>query len=294
MKTTLPNRSLIVKKRLDAIVKEILAVGKDKIAMIILFGSYARGDWVQEDYEPGTMGTGYQSDFDILVIMKQKKYTDRKANELSTQINRRLRERLPVDILKEPYVTLIIEPIKRVNEQVEKGRYFFSDIKKEGVLLYDTGEYQIAEARELSREEIKQIAQDDYEGWFESGFEFLPAVHFFMSREQWNKAAFLLHQATENFYNAIELVFAAYKSRTHDIEKLNEKVAVYHPDLSKIFPVDIPEREECFKLLKAAYIRARYDKHYKITKEQLLYLIDRVEELKKLTEKICLERINKI
>jgi predicted nucleotidyltransferase len=44
MKTTLPSRSMIIQEKLDKIVKEILAVGKDKIAMIILFGSYARGD----------------------------------------------------------------------------------------------------------------------------------------------------------------------------------------------------------------------------------------------------------
>ncbi|WP_232203701.1 hypothetical protein [Rickettsia helvetica] len=37
---------------------------------------------------------------------------------------------------------------------------------------------------------------------------------------------------------------------------------------------------------------ARYDKNYKITKEQLLYLIDRVEKLKEITERICTARIN--
>jgi predicted nucleotidyltransferase len=48
MKTTLPSRSLVIKEKLDNIVKEILYVGKSKIAMIILFGSYARGDWVED------------------------------------------------------------------------------------------------------------------------------------------------------------------------------------------------------------------------------------------------------
>ena len=86
MKTALPKRSLIAKDRLDAIVKEILAVGKDKIAMIILFGSYARGDWVQEDYEPGTMGKGYQSDFDILLVLKKNKYAGYQATNLEYQI----------------------------------------------------------------------------------------------------------------------------------------------------------------------------------------------------------------
>jgi len=51
-------------------------------------------------------------------------------------------------------------------------------------------------------------------------------------------------------------------------------------------------RQSRFKLLKEAYVKARYDKNYKITKEQLLYLIERVEKLKEITERICTARIN--
>ena len=50
MKTTLPPRSLIVQPRLTRVTEEILATAKDKIAMIILFGSYAKGTWVQDWY----------------------------------------------------------------------------------------------------------------------------------------------------------------------------------------------------------------------------------------------------
>ena len=51
MKTTLPERSLVIKEKLDEITGEILAIAKDKVAMIILFGSYARGDWVYDEYK---------------------------------------------------------------------------------------------------------------------------------------------------------------------------------------------------------------------------------------------------
>ncbi|WP_341760926.1 hypothetical protein [Candidatus Tisiphia endosymbiont of Thecophora atra] len=62
MKTVLPERSLIIQERLDNIVREILNVSKHKIAMIILFGSYARGDWVQDKYKKGHITYSYQSD----------------------------------------------------------------------------------------------------------------------------------------------------------------------------------------------------------------------------------------
>ena len=302
MKAILPDRSLIVKDRLDAVVKEILAVGKKKISMIILYGSYARGDWVQEDFEPGTRGRGYQSDFDILVILKKGKHAGYQSIDLTYKIydrldDRFLEETMAMDIkerLKVPSVSLIVEPITRVNEQLGKGRYFFSDIKKEGVLLYDTGEYELVEAKKLPREEVKQIAQIDYDKWFKAGSEFFIDYKYPMARGNYPLSAFYLHQATENFYNAIELVFLAYKSKTHDLVILRGKTRIFHSDLIDIFPLHVPEWKKCFELLRDAYVKGRYDPYYTITKEQLHYLIERVEKLKILTEKICLERISKI
>ena len=72
MKTTLPERSLIIKERLDNIVKEILAVAKDKLAMIILFGSYARGTWVQDVYKEGPPYIILPKRFGYLACLKKE------------------------------------------------------------------------------------------------------------------------------------------------------------------------------------------------------------------------------
>lgn len=51
------------------------------------------------------------------------------------------------------------------------------------------------------------------------------------------------------------------------------------------------EQRELFELLDYAYIGARYDREYKITKEQLEQLAPCVKKLHKVTEKICKEKI---
>ncbi|WP_341751236.1 HEPN domain-containing protein [Candidatus Tisiphia endosymbiont of Piscicola geometra] len=114
-----------------------------------------------------------------------------------------------------------------------------------------------------------------------------------MRRGNYALSTFYLHQATESFYNAILLVFSDYKPKLHDIRKLGSIAGNYNEELWQIFPHSSIEQRQCFRLLEQAYIEARYNKDYKITKEQLLYLIDRVKKLKTVTEKICLERINK-
>ncbi len=293
MKTTLPSRSLVIKEKLDNIVKEILYVGKSKIAMIILFGSYARGDWVEDIEKVGDISYyKYQSDFDLLLILKNGEYAGYPAINLQHKIENRLGKKFSLD--EKPPITLILEPIKLVNRQLEKGQYFFSDIKKEGILLYNSGEFILSEAKELSWKERRPIAEKDYKHWFKKAKDFLLLAHLCLDIEQLNNEAFMLHQATESFYNAILLVFTGYKAKSHDILGLGDRARSHHYDLYKIFPHETPEQEECFTLLRNAYVDARYDQDYTISKEQLLYLINRVEELKIVTEKICLERINKI
>lgn len=291
MKTTLPKRSLIIKERLDAILKEILAVGKKEISMVVLFGSYARGTWVSDSYVEGHITYSYQSDLDIMIVTKSLKYAGYQGISLQQKIEERL-ERAGLDWrpFLAPPVTLIIEPIELLNEKIETSRYFYLDIRKEGIMLYDSGEFTLAEAveaKDLSWEKRKEMAIDDYNQWFPNGDGFLIDTGNAFGRNDFNKSAFYLHQATESFYNTILLVFTGYKKKLHDIEILGSLASNYSNELLKIFPRDTAEQKECFILLQKAYIDARYNKNYKITEEQLLYLIKRVEKLKAVTEEIC-------
>jgi predicted nucleotidyltransferase len=46
---------------------------KGRILKVILYGSYARGGWVDEPHT----AKGYQSDFDLLIVVNHVKLTDR-------------------------------------------------------------------------------------------------------------------------------------------------------------------------------------------------------------------------
>jgi len=293
MKTTLPKNSLVIKDRLDAIVQEILAVARDQVAMIILFGSYSKGTWVRDWYVEGHITYSYESDLDILVVTKSPKYRGLKGASFESDLTKRLeRKGLRGKTFGAPWVTFVVEPIKYLNQQLEKSQYFFSDIKKEGILLYDSGEFTLAEPKDLNSEERRQIAKDDFDQWFPRAIGFIKATNYMLQDNYLNLAAFQLHQATESFYSAILLVFTGYKPRLHDIEKLGSLASNYSDELLKIFPRDTKEQEERFILLKLAYTEARYNKNYKITEEQLVYLIKRVEKLKSITEEICTDWIN--
>jgi predicted nucleotidyltransferase len=133
VKTTLPTRSLIARDRLTRVTEEILAAAKDKIAMIILFGSYAKGTWVQDWYTEGHILYSYQSDFDIMVIVKGKYGSGTARFRIEDNIKRGLKKKGLRGLgLKEPLVTIILESINVVNEHLEQGQYFLPISKKKG------------------------------------------------------------------------------------------------------------------------------------------------------------------
>jgi HEPN domain-containing protein len=101
----------------------------------------------------------------------------------------------------------------------------------------------------------------------------------------------MLHQAVECFYGAILLVFTNYRPRLHDLETLSHMVAGCDPAFLTVFPQATDQEKERFELLRRAYVEARYNPGYKITKEQPEYLAQRVKKLQDLTKKVCEVRI---
>ncbi len=266
-----------LKKAIEIIREEI------DLDMLILFGSYTHGDWV-EDLDPETLLYRYQSDFDLLVVTD----TPRQASKIEQ--NSQLVQRLIKTIHRTP-ISLIAEDIQFINHRLRKSQYFYIDIVREGILLYDSGKFDLAEPKEITSSERKKLAEEDFEYWFKGAEMFMVGFNDAQNHGFLSKAAFELHQATEKLYGTILLVFTRYKPSTHDLEKLSQRVASIEPRFLQVFPQGSEEEKDLFKLLRKAYVDARYKPSYTITNEQLEWLAERVRFLKGLTEKLCREKI---
>ena len=115
MQTSLPERSEHVAEQLTAIVNVIRELVGDDLAMLILFGSYARGDWVNDRYVEGDIVYSYQSDFDLLLVSEHRSHATVDGEfRLCDAIGRRLR-RLGLD---RPSTTIIVEDIEHLNKDL--------------------------------------------------------------------------------------------------------------------------------------------------------------------------------
>ena len=272
----LPDRKRGELARIVSIIRE----SAPQTEMIILFGSYARGDAVEDVTVEGNTTYEYSSDFDILVIVQSKALADNLDLWYSIEDEA---GKLPV----QTPVKIIAHEIDFVNKKLEKGQYFFSDIKKDGIILYDSKNCTLADARELTPQERLGQAKADYKQWFTSANEFHERFEEGFKKQQYKNAAFQLHQAAEAFYGAVLLVYTNYKPKTHDLDTLRRLAANHDPAFFTVFPLRTKQERDRFDLLRQAYVGARYHDDYKITPEELKYLSRCVELLREQVETSC-------
>lgn len=257
---------------------------REGVEMVILYGSYARGDWKEEkDLKPGRW-SGHASDYDILVVTKEP--TD-------ASFERQIRDTLiALNLSAKP--NPIAHDIEDVNKQLGEGRYFFLDIKREGRMLFNTEAFSLAEPRELSPEEKQTLAQADFDYWYKRATGFYSNYEFNYEKEDLYLAIFHLNQAAECAYKTILLVFTSYCPHEHLLLWLGNDAARFGPVGREIFPTDTKEQEEYFDLLDRAYIGARYQKDFIVYWGDVEYLAPLVKQLLEVTERICREKIESI
>jgi predicted nucleotidyltransferase/HEPN domain-containing protein len=259
--------------------KQIATRKMGRILKIVLFGSYARGDWVED------RASGYRSDYDLLVVVNHDDLTDlvehwAKADETL------LREYETTHRLSAP-AHFIVHSYADVNRELTRGRPFFVDIVRDGIALYEAPDHPFAKPERLSPEAAHKEAQANFDQWFASASAFAKGAAFYISEDRPNEAAFSLHQATERFYHCALLTLTLYSPKSHKLNFLRSQAERVAPELIPAWPMGERFEKRCWELLRRAYVEARYSPHYKITPRELAWLVERVEDLQRRVEQSC-------
>lgn len=254
--------------------------------MIILYGSYARNQYVDYDerIEFG-ITTTYMSDYDLLVV------TDGVSDKLAGSKLDNVEDKYYRNPDKQTPVQFINDDIKKLNKDLEEGRYFYTQIKQEGIVLYDSRKHKLARRRKLNFEEIQKQAQEYFNEKFERANSFLGYTDDALRKNDYKMASFFLHQACENYYYAIRLVYTLRSNKQHNLTKLTASVKSCSAELTEVFPRNTGEEKRLFNLIKAAYVEARYNPNFVVTKADIDALIPKVEQLRDITQRLCEKKI---
>ena len=124
----IPHLPVAKQRQLCAITRIIRATAD--VERVILFGSHARGDWVDDPVG------GYISDFDVAVLVEAPVLAADDA--LWEDCQERARE-----VAGDTPVSLIAHTVDDVRQQLARGSSFFRDVMSEGIALYDAGRVSI-------------------------------------------------------------------------------------------------------------------------------------------------------
>jgi predicted nucleotidyltransferase len=294
-----PTRQRELKRILQLIFKSLHAWQRTKllarkkearILKVILFGSQARGDAVED------RSSGYFSDYDILIVVDDEVLTDFEVWEKAD--DQLFQEYLAKSLRRT--VTLIVHTLHDVNDQLARGRYFWMDVARDGIPLYESnGNRRFVTPTELD----PRVAHEEAVGYFEdnlvSSRRLLVSAHALIKASGSKDAAFILHQSAERAYAALLLTLTLYLPAIHDLKKLHERAVALDPRLYAVWGEDKKPfgrggrfGKRCFELLRDAYVKARYSRHYRITNEELTLLVERVTELQAVVETVCRERLD--
>ena len=256
-----------------------------RILKVILYGSYARGGWVDEPHT----AKGYQSDFDLLIVVNNDKLTDRA--EFWTTAEERLNRELAITKTLRTPVNFIVHTLHEVNDGLAHGRYFFMDVARDGIVLYESDSTEFHKPKPKTPQQALAMAQEYFEEWFPSGARKLDLASDALRKGYLKDAAFLTHQATESLYHCVLLVCTFYTPHVHNLGFLRTQAERIDPRLIDAWPRDTRSDRARFEKLKEAYVKARYSKHYRVSAEELAWLTARVEGLGRVVQVICDERL---
>lgn len=127
-----------------------------RVQKIVLFGSYSRGDWVDE------AANGYQSDFDILVIVSHKDLTDVAEYWYVAE------DKIQRDSAIARPVNVIVHTLEEVNRGLSRGEYFWVDIAREGIALYELPGSALATPKPLTEADAHKMAVGYFDDWLPS------------------------------------------------------------------------------------------------------------------------------
>ncbi|MGQ2940537.1 MAG: HEPN domain-containing protein [Blastomonas fulva] len=258
---------------------------KGRIEKLILYGSYARGGWVDEPHT----AKGYRSDFDLLIIVNDKRLTERVDYWLKLE-DRLIRE-LTIDRTLHTPVNFIVHTLQEVNDGLAHGRYFFMDVAKDGIALHEADDRELHTPKPKTPEQALAMAREYFDEWFPNSMKRFESANFLIEKGYSKQAAFDLHQTSECLYHCVLLVCTFYTPHVHNLGFLRTQAERIDMRLVDAWPRDSRVDRARFEKLKEAYVKARYSKHYRITDEELKWLGTCVKELGRAVHAVCAERI---
>lgn len=239
---------------------------------ILLFGSLCGGT-------PHSDVTAY----DLLVVTREEPHYGWPSAK------RYLKYEIPPKRREIPYANVYLHTEKFVLSQFSPCLWL---ARTEGELLYCSDKYAFRRPRKpLDYLKAYCEAGRHFATFWEQGDRYLGRANEAFTLGDHRQAAFFTAQAAVLFYHTLFFVFHGFDTDTHDIVLLHERLRTLSGELMLLFDSDNVYHNDTLPCLKLFLQKARYDPGFDIRPHELSQHIDRVGHMRKVVERVCMQRI---
>lgn len=256
------------------------------ILKVVLFGDCAREDCVADQVG------GYLSGYNLLIVVNSDELTA--VADYWADAESRFQQAYSIAHQLTLPVHFIVHSLSDVNRQLAKGRPFFIDIVRDGILLHQVDTTEFARPEKLPPADAYAEAKANFDEWSARSGSALKGARFYISEGEAHDAAFLLHQAAERLYHCTLLTQTLYSSKSHNLNFLRSQAERVSPELIAAWPRSTRFERRTWELLRRAYVEARFSRSYAIRMEELAWLSVRIAELRARVERSCADYLSVI
>lgn len=229
---------------------------------------------------PKTLGTEY--DLMVLVDPEDK----RPMHEFESLINNRCHDLAMISVS--------VFQIRIVSQLLKAGNIFFSFICDPGKIIFDKGSMPLANDSLLVQPSDAHQLSAEFTVLLGKAKAFLSGAISYRITQDYQLAAFMLHQTVEQGLNAFLSPLMGYKMQTHNLNKLLLYARRISTRFYEIFSRDTDKEIRLYQTLHKAYIYGRYKNNFKVEDETLRILIERSSALLELAELLFNQKIDSL
>lgn len=166
-------------------------------------------------------------------------------------------------------------------DQLKEGNIFFLQGLLEKNLKYGA----ISTLHQnLNFKEAFKNAADLFNKEHNKALDFQEGAKFYVDKENYPQAAFMLHQAMELAFRTVELISMGKEKICHGILQHQKYIQNFVPELGALFIHENEKETQLLDLLDTAYRNVRYDRDYKISLASIEDLQHKLDSILKIVE----------
>ncbi len=191
-------------------------------------------------------------------------------------------------------VYAIVHKASSVKIGISSLERFWTAVFRKGYIIYQDANLTMPEPGVIANSSLIEKAASDHERWATQAKAFYDGAKYYLTKDNYRLAVFLLHQAAESTLIAVIRCISGYRVQMHNLSRLLRLTMLFTDELKAVFRLDTLEGSQLFELLQSAYAKSRYSSSFNPDEASVKQLAEKISTLIARADEVYRQYLNKL